>query len=264
MPNHVTNIIKADPEVIASLVRERTAKERADHASYEEKRKQRFIERDGNANNFQTEELADKLIDFGLLIPIPDDDDPRITATKHDYGDGMVGWSFDGMSPMDFARDLWGTKWNAYSQVIDDRTDRIQFETAWSHPSPVILALSMKHPDAEIHVIYADEDFGNNLGAYTIKNGEYIRDNFPEPGSDEANEMAAMVLYEKSYEEVQAEWDADSIESARRSMFCKELEAERGIDNGYKVMHDEKLEIPEHIKQAIDSVVAAENYWNEE
>lgn len=173
MPNHVGNIVTAtDPKVLAALVKE---------------------------------EDGEKIIDFGLVIPIPDDDDPRITATKHDYGNGMVGYSMDGKSPMDFARDMWGTKWNAYSQVVDDRTTRLEFDTAWSHPFPVIEALSRQFPDEPIHVQYADEDLGSNLGEYTILNGNIIDD--ATPGDPAARlDFAAMVKYGQTYAALEAEW----------------------------------------------------------
>lgn len=73
---------------------------------------------------------------------------------------------------MDFNREEWGTKWNAYN--CDIKGETASFETAWSHPHPVIKKLSEMFPDVEIEVKYADEDFGNNLGSYSIKNGEKV------------------------------------------------------------------------------------------
>lgn len=262
MPNHVSNIVIADPEVIAGLVRERTEQELADHEKYEENRRERIVKRDGDAAAYKREELPERIVDFNLVIPIPDDDDPRITATKSDIGGTIVGWSMDGLSPMDFARKLWGTKWNAYSQVLDDRTDRMQFETAWAHPFPVIEALSKNFPDHEIEVKYADEDFGHNLGHYKIKNGEYTFIAEIEDGSDEAYEFASLVRYEKPYSEVKAEWDQDEIDSARKAMFCKRIESERGEGtNGYQVIREEGLEVPQDILDTIITVEDVESFW---
>lgn len=75
---------------------------------------------------------------------------------------------------MDFAREQWGTKWNACQQTIDLEAGRIQFDTAWSCPVPVFIALSKLHPDHELVVHYADEDIGSNCGMLTIKNGEVM------------------------------------------------------------------------------------------
>lgn len=176
MPNHITNIIYAAPHVLECLMRERGEQDNVD-------------------------ETVSKVIDFNILIPLPDDDDPIYTAEKTDYGNGMVGWSFDGLSPMDLAREKWGTKWNAYDQLVDDYylTGRVSFNTAWSHPLPVITALSVLHPNDNIRVQYADEDFGRNLGDYTVCNGNVIDDCSPVEGSYEAKKLASQVIYGMDY-----------------------------------------------------------------
>ncbi|MBP3996706.1 hypothetical protein [Pseudomonas koreensis] len=75
---------------------------------------------------------------------------------------------------MDFARDVWGTKWNAYDQVIDLDSGEISFDTAWSCPMPVLKELSKRHPNDEITVRYADEDIGSNCGTVKLKAGETV------------------------------------------------------------------------------------------
>lgn len=75
---------------------------------------------------------------------------------------------------MDFARDVWGTKWNAYDQVIDLDAGEISFDTAWSCPIPVLKELSKRHPDEEIIVRYADEDLSSNCGTVRLKAGETV------------------------------------------------------------------------------------------
>jgi hypothetical protein len=141
----------------------------------------------------------------------------------------------------------------------------MQFDTAWSHPFPVIEALSRKFPEHEIEVKYADEDFGHNLGHYKIKNGEITFDAEIAEGSDEAYEFASWVRYEKPYSEVKAEWDQDEIDSARSAMFRKRIEAERGEGtNGYQVIRDEGLEVPQDILDTIITVENAESFWKGE
>ena len=57
----------------------------------------------------------------------------------------------------------WGTKWNSYSySTISD--DEIEFQTAWSAPTPVIEKLAEMYPNIEIEHYWADEDMGNNSG----------------------------------------------------------------------------------------------------
>lgn len=207
MPNHVTNILKASPEVLAGLVRNYSHEEVSEYNAAEDKSAQRASE---NLRTYTPKyrSVDDKVIDFGIVLPAPKDDDPIYTATKTDYGNGMVGWSFDGFSPMDWNRQTWGTKWNAYSQTIEE--DTLRFDTAWSHPTPVIVALSQNFPEEEIHVQYADEDLGSNCGEYIIKNGEIIQKTSLGDYRDPVTlDFASQICYGKSYAEFQKEWEED-------------------------------------------------------
>ena len=73
----------------------------------------------------------------------------------------------------DWCVEEWGTKWNCHEYRLED-SDRCTFETAWTHPGPIIEALSRQHPQLILEVSYADEDLGNNAGRYTIKNGKWF------------------------------------------------------------------------------------------
>lgn len=92
----------------------------------------------------------------------------------------------------------WGTKWNAYS-TNDTDVDEVSFETAWSNPYPVIIALSAKYPEAVFHMRFADEDFGHNVGEYSLQNGDVVDENIPEGGSEEALELAADITGYEDY-----------------------------------------------------------------
>ena len=92
----------------------------------------------------------------------------------------------------------WGTKWNAYS-TNDTDVDEVSFETAWSNPYPVIVALSVKYPEAVFHMRFADEDFGHNVGEYSLQNGDVVDENIPEGGSVEALELAADITGYEDY-----------------------------------------------------------------
>jgi len=80
----------------------------------------------------------------------------------------------------DWNCDNWDTKWNAYSQPQEgysaDSTV-FMFNTAWSHPAKIIMALSKKLPTTTFDIKYADEEIGNNCGTYTIKGGVITDEN---------------------------------------------------------------------------------------
>ena len=88
----------------------------------------------------------------------------------------------------------WDTKWNAYEQVqIDENV--IEFQTAWSTPFSLLVNLSLMFPEVTFEVIFADEDFGYNVGEYTLLGGEEIQGNIPDGGSEEAYLMAMDIQY---------------------------------------------------------------------
>lgn len=98
----------------------------------------------------------------------------------------------------DWQTSNWGTKWNAYEQVEHDENE-LEFNTAWSTPLQAIEHLSKKYPQVEFQVRYADEDFGYNVGEYSIINGEIESQNIPDGGTLEALEMAMDIKGDEDY-----------------------------------------------------------------
>lgn len=94
----------------------------------------------------------------------------------------------------------WGTKWNAYE--TEDLGNGIKFETAWSFPRPVMIALSRHFPDIDFHFVYADEDASYNTGEGYLRNGEFTQQYYPEGGSKDA-----WTLYLLTHE-----WASDELE----------------------------------------------------
>lgn len=78
---------------------------------------------------------ADGKVDFEILVPMPEN-----------IWQGCVGSAhvvFENIG-LDWARQQWGTKWNAYSQRPIKQTDEsltLTFETAWSPPYPWLAAM---------------------------------------------------------------------------------------------------------------------------
>lgn len=247
MPNHITTILKADPSVLAGIVRGYTEDEKTEILKNHDELTARHEEK-GTGYVPPTPDLDAKIVDFEMVIPSPPNKEKGGCTGKHDPS--VVCW-------YTWNVENWGTKWNAYDvEIRDDST--VKFESAWSHPQLVIEALSLKFPHEGLMVQYADEDLGNNCNAYSMQNGEIIRiADFPN-GSDEANELAAQVLHGTTYAEVKAGWDEDTIDGARSYLHCKRIEEERGVKNGYKVISDEKLEIPQDIIDKIQTVEDAD------
>jgi hypothetical protein len=265
MPNHVTNVITACPSVVYAMTREHTESEKAEMRKESAESAARYEARTGEVWPYierDAQRIEARFVDFGLLIPEPESIYRGGCDMRHPHvEDGVVYqhcWS-------DWNREHWGTKWNGYStkiEPLDGDLCRLEFETAWNHPIPVMEALAAKFPDETILVEWADEDFGSNLGTYRIAGGEVVDLVEPDHGTDEANELAARVKYGKSYAEVRADWDADEIDHARRAAFCARIEAERGVENGYTVIRAEGLKVPEDIITSIATVEQAEAYWS--
>lgn len=200
MPNHVTTKISALREVVLALSREFTAEERA-----------AWEEREARTAAFCAEKnwpheprpVPERIADFELVVSSPPNKEQGDCRMSHEPG--VICWHEWNVAN-------WGTKWNAYDNVLEDDIDgmmRISFDTAWSHPRPVILALSKMFPTETIRVVYADEDLGYNVGAYEIRNGEILKENIPEGGSEEAKDLAAMTKYGMTYAAYQKQYGDD-------------------------------------------------------
>lgn len=124
---------------------------------------------------------------------MPDDVYTGYTIWGEPIPNGMVSW-------YDWSIDNWGTKWNAYSIERESPTV-VRFDTAWSHPFPVIGAISRKFPHAAITAKYADEDLGYNIDSFTIVNDVVTEDdNLPKPGTEAARDFACNLIYGMTYQ----------------------------------------------------------------
>lgn len=87
----------------------------------------------------------------------------------------------------------WGTKWNAY-EVTRVSDTVIKFQTAWSMPANWFEKLIERFPHETISIRWADEDFGNNVGALTVT-GENVDGGPIESGSIEAHKIAMALIH---------------------------------------------------------------------
>lgn len=78
---------------------------------------------------------ADGKVDFDILVPTP----KNVWLFSHGQKHQKLG-----QNALDWSRENWGTKWNAYSHKPIERTDdtlTLRFETAWSPPYGWLMAL---------------------------------------------------------------------------------------------------------------------------
>lgn len=91
----------------------------------------------------------------------------------------------------------WGTKWDCYNHIEIDES-QIHFDTAWSTPIKVLLELSEMFDDITIEVKFADEDFGVNVGRYTLQGGNIV-DIYQPEYSKESVKLAMEILSDTEY-----------------------------------------------------------------
>lgn len=100
----------------------------------------------------------------GTTSPMPHeaDSDTRATYANRQRRFGAADW-------YEWCCANWGTKWGAYRSKLDGHV--LRFETAWACPMPVLRAISARWPTLTLHVSFADEDYGQNLGSFEVRHG---------------------------------------------------------------------------------------------
>lgn len=179
MPNHVTNKVSAPALVLKALINESGKIDFNTILPFRGQFAWNGI--DCAAEEAAAVITAQPLDDHPLIASLQQSNRSRVDALKlSDEGfEQFVQMlrnkrSCGHFNTLDFARDVWGTKWNAYDQVIDLDAGELSFDTAWSCPIPVLTELSKLHPGEEITVRFADEDTGSNCGTVKLKDGEVV------------------------------------------------------------------------------------------
>jgi hypothetical protein len=95
-----------------------------------------------------------------------------------------------------WSNENWGTKGNAYHQ--QPVRNGVRFDTAWATPAGIWDALSRMFPDNVLHVRWADEDGGNNVGDMRVRDGEVIEGGPLDDGSPEACRLYVDLKWEGS------------------------------------------------------------------
>jgi hypothetical protein len=135
-------------------------------------------------------------------------------AELYDYGKTAyeVYEKYGATSWYDWRIQNWGTKWNAYytstGDMDDETTYTIYFQTAWSHPYPVLEKLVSMFPELEFDYKFADEDFSYNTGTGYGREG-MLTMYYPNGGSDEAVKLYIECWDENEedyYKDEKGEW----------------------------------------------------------
>ncbi len=91
----------------------------------------------------------------------------------------------------------WGTKLNAYTaERVSDTV--VTFQTAWSMPGKVIIALANRFPDDTLRIRWADEDFGSNVGDITVAGEIVVSGGVIENNSVAAHKLAMELLHDNA------------------------------------------------------------------
>jgi hypothetical protein len=138
----------------------------------------------------------------------------------------------------------WGTKWDCYSHRGEGDESFVIFETAWSTPIRAMLYLSELFDDITIEVRYADEDFGSNVGTYTLQDGEIIEMYQPDYSKDSIK-LAMEILGDMSY------WIEERL--------CEDVQDDNELDDfqGWlvEIAHEEGNLLEEYAVPVLDKLL---------
>jgi len=149
MPNWVENTIRVEGErdVVAEFIRQAGKAPITQHP-----------------NQSKPEEFS-----FGNFIAPPQE---AIDSGEYHATNGWEGGERSGDTPnnwYNFNTREWGTKWDASGPIVVDisvggASVEISFNTAWSPPEPVFIAMAEQYPNLEFEIRWEEEQgFGGEL-----------------------------------------------------------------------------------------------------
>lgn len=84
-------------------------------------------------------------------------DPDNLYEIGHKYMEAYVKYGFTNW--YDWSNENWGTKWNACDSYVDLENGKVDFETAWSYPKPIIDKILKDNPNCRIEFWWQDEDY---------------------------------------------------------------------------------------------------------
>ena len=113
--------------------------------------------------------------------------------------------SADGVGDLlDWRRENWGTKWDAYESQVDDGI--LTFQTAWSAPKPVILKLFGLVPNGWLWEYACECDFTTGCGSVEAIDGELVSPSFN--NTEDEDIRLGCRLWGMDYDEYMEVWGA--------------------------------------------------------
>lgn len=169
MPNHVHNILSVfvRPKNVGKIFTEEEYAKMEHRPTTPEEEVAAFFHYIARVSEDDLDPNGNPLVlegtfDFNKIVPMPEDIFRGPLGEKERKMYGENNW-------YDWSRRNWGTKWNSYDGewYWDGEGRSIQFNTAWSAPEPIYLALTKKFPNLDFEVKFADEDMGYNCGEFS-------------------------------------------------------------------------------------------------
>jgi len=222
--------------------------------------------------------------DFNLILPMPlgleNTTAPARIVSDEDYAEdssrGITQAMYDarikeyGFSDWyNWRLHHWDTKWNADEVYIND--NEITFNTAWSNPKALLVALSKKYPNVEFQIKFSDEDFGYNVGSYTLLNGEPSEIDFPDGGTDEAYMMAMEIHSDTDYyfENFLYEIEEDELDEFQKTIIRLSYKEKNSVNDDMPLvvlneflslaLAEENYEYADEVKKTIEAKESIEN-----
>lgn len=129
----------------------------------------RFVEQVKGADSKLNKD-EDQQFHFGAFVHPSDEDLPYYLGEKEEQKpEGYEDWShadklahslkFAGRNWYDWNVTNWGTKWDACNAEVERTAEgvAVAFDTAWSPPDPIFVAMAKQFPELEFDIWYEEE-----------------------------------------------------------------------------------------------------------
>lgn len=180
-----------------------------------------------------------QMFSFARILPMPDDRKGSVMI------EGWYSWRIS----------HWNTKWDAYAPVLTEEPGKLiyDFDTAWSPPTPVIVALAKQFPD--VHVTHAYVESGMMFGGLDSFTEGELDESFESEDFEEIRVMSewhAKVLSFDEPEEQEAQ-EAQTIEQTTETSIVLPPEQVRAFNAALGKFVKDLADLAEELKKDTSS-----------